>query len=1114
MNDGGGRTSLYLGGPIDNAAEAACLRRVRGHLEASATDAVLIANVTIGPKRRQVDLIIATATSAIIVEIKGYVHAVRGGVNGPWTLDAGNGVSKSLGTTNPYQQTLTNRYAVTDALAPETGLDANQLKSAVGGALCLFPAPPANSALPASDFKVTVGGYAELIEELGKRRSNAVPLDAWHRFAMSLGAQDETYAAPTAAEQLVSDYLAAFTDLARATSGPYIEPSFNEDNSTAVIAARITEGEQLQVSGPSGSGKSELLAQLAQTVAATGYLPIQLRAGDFEGKLGPLLQSAISRCSASRTTGLMKAAAQAGAEIILFVDGINECPATRRNDLIAALQAARINYGARLVIAGQNDTPLPDMLSGQHVRLVQPDRVQAECLVAAHLGRPLSDSEARAVEVVATAQDAAILAAILHTPGTIDGRHALYRGFTEARLEAVGRPELMQALADLATAMRRSFVAVTPLAWAEQIINGSNSMAASAAARSELIGIDGSRLAFRHDLIADFFAADDILRRARTPAELGAAARLPINAELREFLLGGCATISAIEAVIGAAPDPRLLRAALDGRAGEKARSYVVGRLRDLIGRLRNRFCHVTLALPEGTKGAKDFHSFDLSFPDEPQDEEGDAAFLQLLPFALGREQILDDLLAMFGAIDVRLAAEAERLRAEHPHIRLAWRAASYGSIYGSHFHLSGRELQDLLSAVQSSWLLEETANPALAIGERLDWFEFLSPGQLFLLVTALRRGGKEPLPTRFPDLVQHIWDLRIYHLRLFISDIIRWRGSDLADNDRQAVRHMLNGWLSDDNIFMNSIVIDALEGVDGIEVDLSVEDAAREYDAVLDLPDTADSRKLAISAVTWTYDHPFREIYWEAFYEALPVEKRQAILLRGLRDEAGDPWFVDDILRALRREPTPDAAPALQRLAFVPTLKGHSQQYAVLVYADAIALLAELDVPLAPDEPPPDTMDSRAWYCAAPFVYALNAPVSQSDMISVAATERLMACGIAEVFDVIQRLAKQVRVLRHPTKVDFERLWPDLILGLCRAVLSPDYRATSIFERLHYDRTLIDDHVDFALAMIATVGRPTDLALVSRWLQHPKHGERALATARSLERDTGSVRLQGGATL
>jgi len=434
--------------------------------------------------------------------------------------------------------------------------------------------------------------------------------------------------------------------------------------------------------------------------------------------------------------------------------------------------------------------------------------------------------------------------------------------------------------------------------------------------------------------------------------------------------------------------------------------------------------------------------------------------------------------------------------------VRLPWRAAAYGTIYGMHLHhAGGRDLQELLNAIQNAWFDEAENAPDLGLQSYLDAFETLSPGQLFLLVAALRRGHNEPLPTRFPELLQHIWKLQIYHLRLYICDIITFRGAELPPEQQEAVRETLDGWLSDDNIFMNSIIIDALAGVQGIETTLTVEGAVQEYEAMLALPESPEACSLAVSAVTRTYDHPFGDIYWEAFYEALPVEKRQALLLRGLRDERQDPWFLDDILRALHRNPTAAAAPELQKLAQMPIAESLSHQHALHVYVDAIALLAKLAIPLAPPDPLPEDPTRRAWYHAAPLIYALNADPTASSQSIAADVAAFRACGTAEAFDVIQRLIREARNIGHSANVAFENAWPELVLDLCRTALSPGYAPVSLFERIYFDRTLADDHFDLALALMAKVGRSTDIALVTAWLNNPRHGEPALETARALER-------------
>lgn len=1100
MRGEGGQISFFYGDTVENTAEAACLRRLKRDLAAQGIAAVLLANFTLGPKRRQIDLIVATDATAVVVELKGYVHAVQGGLNGPWMLELDDRQTRRLGSTNPYQQALANRYAVTDALGALLGIESDTAKNAVAGMLCLFPVPIVGSRIPASDFKLTIGGYADLLGLLATVRQNSLPLDEWRRFAQSLGLNDSSVTPSTDAETMVDQYLAAYTDLARVTAGPYIEPTFENQDTTAALAERVVAGAQMQIVGTSGSGKTELMKAVARSTAHAGCLPILLRAGDFERQLAPLLEAAVARSTPMRPPTLFKAAARSGVEIILYVDGLNECPATRRADLIAALQAARINYGARLVFTTQEPIPLPVTLSGEEIRLLQPDAAQSRRLVTAHLGRDLTDDELNAVEVVATAQDAAVLAAVLETPANFDGRFALYHSFVQKRIEAASVAHVERSLATLATAMRNGFISSLPVAAAGRLLKGNEPATIEIARAAGLIRTDENRLAFRHDLIADFFAAENILRHAGSAAELATIARRPINAELRDFLLGGCATTAEIEALIGQAPDLRLLRAALLGRAGSKARNYVIGRLRDLIGLLAQRYTRVSLALPEGVTSAHALHSLIPSLPDEPDDAAIDSAYLRLLPYALG-DGLLPELLNLFSSVDRRLVGEAQRLRDAHPDVRLAWRAAAYGTIYGMHHHRAGgRELQELLNEIQNAWFNDTKNAPDLSLRSYLDAFETLSPGQLFLLVAALRRGRNEPLPSRFPELLQHIWKLQIYHLRLYICDVITFRGAELPPQQQQAVRETLGGWLSDNNILMNSIIFDALEAVEGIETTLTVEDAVREYEAMLALPESPEACSLAMSAVTRTYDHPFRDIYWEAFYDALPVEKRQALLLRGLRDARGDPWLLNDIIRALHRDPTAAAAPELQKLAQIPITESHSHQHALNVYADAIALLAKLAISLAPPDPLPQDSTRRAWYCAAPLIYALNANPAASQSMAVEVTA-LRACGAAEAFDVIQRLTREARNIRHPANVAFESAWPELVLDLCRIVLSPGYVPVSLFERIYFDRTLTDDHVDLALALMAKVGRSTDVALVGTWLNHTRHGERALETARTLER-------------
>lgn len=1090
---------IYHGDPVSNAAEIACIRRLERDLRAAGIGAVILANIILGPKRRQIDLIVATACTAIVVEIKAYVHPVHGGVNGSWSLEQDDGSRRALGNSNPYQQALENRFTVTDSLRAVVGFD---VRDAVGGMLCHYPAAPMGSTIPAGDFKLAIGGYSDLIALLQKPRSIALPLERWSAVADAHGLSDVSIRPLTDADRIIAEYLAAHADLGHATLDPYAEPVFDGYDDTKSLATRIADGEQLQIVGPSGSGKTSVLRQLASHCGANDNIPVFVRGRDFDRDLGPLLRTDVARYTREKVSVLFRAAANAGADIIFYVDAINECTADRRADLIAALQAARITYGARIVLTGQEEVTLPASLTGGIIRLMQPEQAQARCIVEAHLGRSLTEPETTALEVVATAQDAAILASMLGEANAIDGRFSLYHGFTRARLRAAGIPLANRGLADLATSMRTGFISAVPLPAAERIVDPADVTTIDKACGAGLLWRDAGRIGFRHDLIGDFFAADAILRRANTPAALRALARQPIHAELREFLLGGCAMTQEIEALLSDAPDSRLLDSALSGKAGAKARDYVISRMRDLIAQLKRRYTEIRLTLPEGVTGASNFSSYVPALADTMEDDPSDGLFLALIPSSLS-DGLLPDLLDLYASVDQRLLAESTRLKDENPNVRLAWRAAAYGTVYGMHHFKGARHLQNLLHGIQNNWAQRKAPNSKLDLAERLDAFEMLSVGQLFLLVSTLHSAHGEAMPGRFPELLQHIWNMQVYHLRLIICDIIRFRGRDLSDDDRAVVREILDGFLSD-NPFMNSSVLDALEGVGGLEHDFTVEAAVQEYEAMLEQPETPESCSWAVSAVTRTYDHPYSNIYWEAFYDVLAVEKRQALLLRGLRDQDRDAWFINDILRGLRRDPTPQAAPELQRLALGPLLEGHSHQFAVIVYAEAIAMLATMNLSLDPPEPTPDDAIERAWFAAAPFIHALNGGDSNPS------TEAFVASGAAPAFDVVQRLRREARNLGfggHPD-IAFERRWPGMVRDLALAALAPDYVAASIFSRLQFSRSLEEDHVNAALQLLATVGRLTDLRLVQDWLDHPRHGEQALATARALE----AVRASGPA--
>lgn len=100
---------VFYGRDVEDVTERRFLRRARTELEALGLDAVILGNFSVGPKRRQVDFVVATPHVAVVVEVKGYKHPVHGAANGPWRLDLGDGGTRILGPTNPYNRLIERR---------------------------------------------------------------------------------------------------------------------------------------------------------------------------------------------------------------------------------------------------------------------------------------------------------------------------------------------------------------------------------------------------------------------------------------------------------------------------------------------------------------------------------------------------------------------------------------------------------------------------------------------------------------------------------------------------------------------------------------------------------------------------------------------------------------------------------------------------------------------------------------------------------------------------------------------------------------------------------------------------------------------------------------------
>lgn len=93
-------------------SEKAVLTELIRQLSLRGEDAIIFSNFTMG--HRQIDLFVATATTTLQIEVKGYRNRIEGDVNGKWQATDRNGMK--IDRRNAFGQARENNWAMRDAM--------------------------------------------------------------------------------------------------------------------------------------------------------------------------------------------------------------------------------------------------------------------------------------------------------------------------------------------------------------------------------------------------------------------------------------------------------------------------------------------------------------------------------------------------------------------------------------------------------------------------------------------------------------------------------------------------------------------------------------------------------------------------------------------------------------------------------------------------------------------------------------------------------------------------------------------------------------------------------------------------------------------------------------
>ncbi len=738
------------------------------------------------------------------------------------------------------------------------------------------------------------------------------------------------------------------------------------------LKGELAEHGVVHLYGPSGSGKSHLAKHLSMDLISERYASILVPAKYYQRDLKALLDKSVDHLTSVSAESIILGSAGAGFTVLLVLDGFNECPESLRADLVKDVKALQLRMAIQLIITSRTEVPCDSMLPGRVYKLDFLNHDERSRLIA-YYGGPTGGI----VDILRTPLDVRIAAeSAARIEASSPTQYDLFHAYARHRLQA--EPNLGFALLAKCAGKMADILAWT-LSESEyhrlvQVTAGvSAGRTLEAVSDSGLMSFSHGHCSFWHERIQRFFQAEALLLQHTDVTELAAKLRSPRNEDVQGLILGALKDASAVQSCISAIQSEKLLLSMLCGDVGASVAAAVEASTRQVLNKAYQEISSLTIARNEDPQYPYGI----LSITSPVLWEEHEYLLVNFIGEAFSKGYFCDEILELIRRFDRICSEKAAEIIPKNPWAYLF--PALYVGI-SPRTPLLGRIIQKIPLKIQWEW----SAIAGKSMYVQLESLEHQSPGILLLLSAYVRDSlwhtAETSLLIQLPKFIQHLWDTRIYHLRLEAAELGQAAAHRIEEPLRTEVEEllesfvgqniMLNGAVQD--VMLNSAVIEALAQYKDLGV-ASEEGARSEVREVLDGPRDEEACVMAASLFGDQFKEVLGNHYYVAIEELEGKDRTDFHVMAALGMRSGD-FFLDSILRRLIESRTPEACTAFERWISLPRPEGVNCSSLAGVFLLAHVGLARSEGSL-PVTGPMSDQDEESWRVWGEILFWLHKP-------------------------------------------------------------------------------------------------------------------------------------------
>lgn len=1116
---------IYLGSPIQISSEEHFLSRLVSDLNDQGENSLIFANFFAGKTAIQVDFLIITSRCACHVELKNYTAPVIGAANGAWQLILPDGESSPLGERqNPYAQALSGKFAISDVMhtlaarqpsVPPPPVGKKFFKS-IDSVVCIYPDLLPGSQVP-SDHKVFVMGYTRLLDHLLSHEKNpGWSKENWIALAMEFQLtrhvqEDEGELEVASARKAIQDYEHRLKDYYSRDLHHLVETTVETNGRTigsVELLDFLSTGRNASFVGASGVGKTHLSKHMLLRAIDRGWLPILIKAKNFDGKLSKLLDRSIAHLHPSSSSNLFAAAKALGQPIVLVVDGYNECPEAMKPVLLETLQAFCLRRPFPIVMSSQTKIALPQKLEGEEFLFTDLTTKEKLAVFESYSCKHLSKDEMETLtEAFRTPYEISLAAECIPERGHKISRSELFDSYVRRRCASTSSPAAArQVLSEIAYAMAQQFVTSLPasecIAIAERSLSNTSVPVTllDEIIASGLLDIAQEFWSFRHELIGQFFGAMAMNRKYESSEALSKELSRPRNRNLAEFTIHFLNDSSWIRDCLVALADPEIIYACLRGRIGTTAEGIANREVLRMITMISDDISELRFETKLFPAGEREGYPV-IEITQGSLWTKYDKALMAASGFALSDGCFVPEISQFFERLDSVM--HHKLIDSTNNHISKRWQSLLFQRLYIDSFVNSRITLASsiIINACRNrTWQNRDLRIPDNILGLLNAGGEQVPPVLYLLCLLLPQYRQNDQILAGLPPLLEWSWQTGIYHLQLEALEAIGHFGNMLEGSSREAIVAIL-GSLKSQNIFLNNSIIETLCCYDLLEPLVDSEQVKRELDEILAIPGDPKAQEQAYSTVSNIFEDVFGNAYFEGIHELIPARRTQLYVMAS-QGAPADGLFADWILERLLESNDPGTLLALQRFAENIDCDSGFIQQTVRCYELGVIGCARF----AETPPRLETLDSNdrlAWQAYGEIIFwTSKLGFDHSDLSRICGPLWQSLCNelVIEAVDPLMRMhSSNLRVSNEKRStgrlfVHFrEPIREILTFGLAHLD-----KLTTLFAR---GGSATDDHARFVITALGDVGNQDTIRLLESFVESPELGRLAIGSIRQLKR-------------